>query len=154
MTPIILIIALLAIVFFIYRSISQQAAMKLNALEKQRINLIQRYEFMREQRKTLKAEVSEKERQLTTLRNNESGLRTISASDLDIDEVDDNEKLSRYLIQEGKISLEQNEKVLRKMETLQMDYLGVCLTLGLIDIKTAQRAIKINKIKTKSQSLQ
>lgn len=153
MTPIILLIGVLAVVFFIYHSISQKAAMQLNALEKQRATLVQRYEFMVDQRKALKEEVKDKERELTTLRNNESGLKTISARDLELDEVDENDKVSRYLIQKGKLTLEQNERVLKKMETLQMDYLGVCLTLGLIDMKTAQKAIKINKIKTQSESL-
>ena len=101
---------------------------------------------MMDQTKMLKKECEEKERQLTTLRNNQEGIKTISLEDLDIEDIDENEKVSRYLIQEGKITMEQNEKVLQKMNILQMDYLGVCMTLGFINLDTAKKAIKINKI--------
>lgn len=139
--------------FFVYRSISQKGSSELNALENKRVALYQRYEFMVNQRKSLRTEVKDKERQVATLRNSQHGIKTISASDLDIEETDENEKVSRYLLQEGKITLEQNEKVLKKMGILQMDYLGVCLTLGFIDIEVAKKAIKINKIRTKSEGL-
>lgn len=149
----ILLSVLLLGTFFAYKAISQKCTLELHALEKKKVQLTQKYEFMIEQRKQLKNELKDKERQLATLRNNESGIKTISSKDLDIIEVDENEKVSRYLIQEGRITLEQNEKVLQKMGTMQMDYLGVCLTLGYIDIETAKKTIKINKITTKSDGL-
>lgn len=139
--------------FLAYKAISQKCSLELHALEKQKIQLNQKYEFMVGQKRQLRDEVKDKERQLMTLRNNESGIKTISANDLDMIEVDENEKVSRYLIQEGRITLEQNETVLKKMGTMQMDYLGVCLTLGYIDIETAKKTIKINKITTKSDGL-
>ncbi len=144
--PIIILIVIVGVFLFIYQMISQNKIFKLNALASQKKTAKSKYEFMMDQTKMLKKECEEKERQLTTLRNNQEGIKTISLEDLDIEDIDENEKVSRYLIQEGKITMEQNEKVLQKMNILQMDYLGVCMTLGFINLDTAKKAIKINKI--------
>ena len=144
--PIIILIVIVGVFLFIYQMISQNKIFKLNALAAQKKTAKSKYEFMMDQTKVLKKECEEKERQLTTLRNNQEGIKTISLEDLDIEDIDENEKVSRYLIQEGKITMEQNEKVLQKMNILQMDYLGVCMTLGFINLDTAKKAIKINKI--------
>lgn len=139
--------------FLILNKISTNRVAKINALETKYRSLMAKYEFMIGQRKDLRKEVEDKERQVATLRNSENGIKTISAHDLDIVDIDDNEKVSRYLIQEGRISLEQNEKVLQKMDILQMDYIGTCLALGFIDLETAKKAIKINKVTSKSPGL-
>ncbi|QJB58000.1 hypothetical protein [Pseudodesulfovibrio sp. zrk46] len=137
--------------FLAVNRISTQRNVELNRLENKKRSQYERYQFMLQQRSLLRKEVDDKERKLTTLRNNEQGgIRTVSTSDLNIDEIDDNEKVSRYLIQQGKITMEQNEKVLQKMGVMQMDYLGTCLALGFIDLKTAKQAIKVNKIASKS----
>ncbi len=145
-TPLIILAAGLFIFFYFYRGITQKKVSEKFSLENKKQSAQNKYEFMVGHRRSLKEELADKERQLQTLRNSQEGIKTISASDLDISDVSDDEKVSRYLIQEGKISLEQNEKVLNKMDTLQMDFLGTCLTLGFIDAKTAQKAIKINKV--------
>ena len=139
--------------FFILNKISTDRVTEIRSLESKKNSMMSKYEFMIKQRRELRKEIEDKERQLATLRNSEFGIKTISASDLDIVEVDDNEKVSRYLLQDGKITLEQNERVLQKMDVLQMDYLGTCLTLGFINLDTAKKAIKINKITTKSENL-
>ncbi len=139
--------------FYLYRIITKKRVFEDASLESQRNSAKNKYQFMLNHRRDLKDELADKERALATLRNSQEGIKTISAKDLDIDEVDENDKVSRYLIQEGKITLEQNEKVLKKMQILQMDYIGVCLTLGFIDLKTAKKAIKINKIVTNSPGL-
>jgi len=137
----------------ILRSISHDKAIKISELISKKAALKNRFESLRLQKRELKRSIDDKERQLATLRNRQEGIRTVSSKDLDIEDVDQNEKVSRYLIQEGKISLEQNEKVLQKMEIMQMDYLGSCIALGFIDIETAKKAIKINKVATKSDGL-
>jgi len=139
--------------FLIINKISTDRAAKIRALENKKRSMNERFQFMVSQRAELRKEIVEKERMAVTLRNNQEGIKTISATDLDVDESDDNEKVSRYLIQEGKITLEQNEKILQKMGIMQMDYLGSCLALGFIDLDTAKKAIKINKITTKSAGL-
>lgn len=144
--PIIIIAALIFVFLFIFRAISQNKLSILTALEAQRKSAKSKYDFMLSQKRELTREIKDKERQLATLRNNQQGIKTISVADLDVKEIDENEKVSMYLIQEGKITMEQNEKVLQKMGILQMDYLGVCMTLGYIDLDTAKKAIKVNKV--------
>jgi sortase (surface protein transpeptidase) len=148
--PLLILIVAIFIFLLIYRAISQNKISKENELETQKKTAKSNYEFMRNQKKELTEELQEKERQLTTLYNNQEGIKTISIKDLDVEEVDEKEKVGRYLLQGGKITLEQNEKVLQKMELLQMDYLGVCMTLGFIDLETAKKAIKVNKIHTRT----
>lgn len=142
--------AFLVLYFLVHRSISLRKSRALTQLEAERTEAETRYRVMRDQRKILKEELAEKEKALSTLRANQDGIKTISASDLDTSTVDDNEKISRYLIQQGTIGLEQNEKVLAMMETMQMDYIGVCLTLGFLDLDTAQKTLKITKTSSKA----
>ncbi|WP_281762424.1 hypothetical protein [Pseudodesulfovibrio nedwellii] len=101
-------------------------------------------------RKELKAELEEKIQRLTRLRNNQEGVKIISSDDLNIEDVDDTEKISRYLLQNSKITLEQNERALKKMEILKMDFLAVCLALGFVDMETSKQALKANNIQLKS----
>lgn len=147
-------IAFLAVcLFLIVNKISSNRAARIRELEQKKKSAYDRFNYMIKQRNELRKEIEDKERQAATLRNSQEGIRTISMSDLENDEIDENEKVSRYLIQEGKITLEQNEKVLQKMGIMQMDYIGACLALGFINLETAKKAIKINKIVSKSQGL-
>lgn len=134
-----------------FRGITMAKVASLQSLESERQKLTSKYEFLREQKKELKAALAEKEHQLATLKNSQEGIKTLSAKELNIDSSAESpdEKISRYLLQKAKITLEQNEKVQKKMKTLQMDFLGACLTLGYIDIKTAQAAAKANKLQHK-----
>lgn len=147
----VVIISIAAIgLFFVINKISTNRAMKIQSLERQRNTLIDKYDFMIKRRKELRKLVEQKEQEVQTLRNSSAGLKTLSSKDLDIVEVDENQKVSNYLIQEGKISVEQNEKILNKMDVMKIDYLGACLAMGFIDMDTAKRAIKINKLTSKS----
>lgn len=140
--------------FLITSKISASRVEKIRALEKTKRSLHSKFEFLLNQKREMNREIEDKERQATTLRNSQhGGIKPVSASDLDIEDIDDNQKVSRYLIQEGKITLEQNETVLQKMGLMQMDYIGACLALGFIDINTAKKAIKLNKISSKSAEL-
>ena len=145
-----LLILLLAAIglFFLFRSISMTRTYRLKALEEQRQEVNNKYEYLREQKKDLAKLLAEKEQQLTTLRNNQDGIKTVSSKELNLAEAKDNpdDKISRYLIKTGAITMEQNEKVLAKMKTLNMDFLGACLTLGYVDIDTAKKALKANHI--------
>lgn len=136
---------------FFFRAISMAKVSRLQSLESQRQKITSKYEFLREQKRELESELTRKEQQLTTLKNSQEGIKTFSAKELNIDSSVDSpdEKISRYLLQKGTISLEQSEKVQQKMATLHMDFLGTCLTLGFIDLKTAKAALKANKLQGK-----
>ncbi|MGL1862079.1 MAG: hypothetical protein OCC46_06110 [Pseudodesulfovibrio sp.] len=104
---------------------------------------------MADQKRELNQEIQDKENELSRLRNGQEGIQTYTTKEMEIGEVDESELVSRYLLKEGKISLEQNENALDKMETMKLDFLGTCLTLGYIDINTAKKAAKVNKLAVK-----
>lgn len=118
---------------------------ELVALESRNRAVRAKYEAVLARKRDLARELEDKEHAIASLRNNGEGIKAISANDLDMDGSDETERVSRYLLSHGKLSLEQSQKAQDKMATLQMDYLAVCLTLGFIDLKTAKAASKIAK---------
>ncbi|MEF2230406.1 MAG: hypothetical protein V3571_05720 [Pseudodesulfovibrio sp.] len=147
---ILLLIILLAAfgLIFLFRSISMNRTYRVNALEEQRQKVKSKYEYLRGQKQDLAKTLEEREHQLTTLRNNQDGIKTLSSKELNLAESKNSpdDKVSRYLVKTGAITMEQNEKVLVKMKTLNMDFLGTCLTLGYVNLETAKKALKANKI--------
>lgn len=150
--PIILLAIGFCVLLFFFRIISQNKDISMNALDAEQYKIQSKYTFLINRQKELKAELLEKQRTLTTLRNSQQGIKTFSAEDLDMDDQDESEKISRYLLQQGEISLEQNERALKQMELLKMDYLGVCIAMGFIDIETGKKALKANKLTSKTLS--
>nr|WP_287410428.1 hypothetical protein [Pseudodesulfovibrio sp.] len=148
--PLIILCLTVLIFIFLLRMISQYKISNLNFLSNEQQKIQSKYDFMVKNRKELKAELEEKIQRLTRLRNNQEGVRIISSDDLNIEDVDDTEKISRYLLQNSKITLEQNERALKKMEILKMDFLAVCLALGFVDMETSKQALKANNIQLKS----
>ncbi|ADU62321.1 MAG: hypothetical protein KUA35_02225 [Pseudodesulfovibrio sp.] len=118
---------------------------ELGALETRNRAVRAKYEAVLARKRDLTRELEDKEHALASLRNNGEGIKAISTHDLDMDGSDETERVSRYLLSQGKVSLEQSQKAQDKMGTLQMDYLAVCLTLGFIDLSTAKAASKIAK---------
>lgn len=135
---------------FFFRMSSHNRENNLNSLNRDRQEIEAKYEFMRNQRRELKQELTQKQDELTKLRTNPEGIKTFTADELGLDDTDESEKISRYLLSQGKMSLEQHQKVLQKMETLKLDYIGVCMALGFIDLETAQKALKTNKIRPRA----
>jgi hypothetical protein len=153
MTMSLILLAMGATLFgIIRRTISSARDTQLDLLDARKRAAQALYDEALSHKRELAREAADKERTLATLRNSGNGIRTISSRDLKIEEEDDSEKVSRYLISQGKISLEQNQKTLDKMNILQMDYLAVCLTLGFIDLETAEEAAKVSKLKQPSTS--
>lgn len=148
--PLIILCLTVLIFIFLLRMISQYKISNLNFLSNEQQKIQSKYDFMVKHRKELKTELEEKIQRLTRLRNNQEGVRIISSDDLNIEDVDDTEKISRYLLQNSKITLEQNERALKKMEILKMDFLAVCLALGFVDMETSKQALKANNIQLKS----
>jgi hypothetical protein len=148
-----ILIVIALVLFFVLNTISSKRLSEINALESEKRTQESKFEFMINQRSELRKEIDDKERELANLKHGQEGIKTYSSYDLNISNESDNDKVSRYLIQEGKITLEQNEKVLKKMELLKMDFLGAALTLGYIDLKTAQQTMKVNKVTTKAVSM-
>nr|WP_321257487.1 hypothetical protein [uncultured Pseudodesulfovibrio sp.] len=148
--PLILLGLIVLIFTLLLRTISQYKISNLNTLSNEQQKIQSKYDFMVKHRKELKAQLEKKTQRLTRLRNNQEGVRIISSDDLNFEDIDDTEKISRYLLQNGKISLEQNERALKKMEILKMDFLAVCLALGFVDMETGKQALKANNIQLKS----
>ncbi|NDV20034.1 hypothetical protein GO013_11435 [Pseudodesulfovibrio sp. JC047] len=142
----------LTIGFFVFslRAINLHKESVITDLARQQQEIRFKYESVVKQKKALHTEHEKKARQLSRLKNSQDGVSVISCEDLNLEEIDDDQKASQYLLGQGKITLEQNERAFQKMGVLKMDYLGVCLALGFIDMETSQRALKINKARNSS----
>ncbi|MCJ2164082.1 MULTISPECIES: hypothetical protein [unclassified Pseudodesulfovibrio] len=148
MTTIGFILGFILLLFLvIFRLISQHRVTTINRLTSQQQEVQARYDFMVSQKRELKREAVDKEQKLATLKNKSQGIKTISAEDLDFEEEDATVKVSRYLVSQGMITMEQNEQALKKMEVMKMDFLSICLTLGFIDLETSKLALKANNPK-------
>lgn len=136
----------LAVFFVIFRMISKHRYATMNELFNRQHELETRHQSLRDRKRTLERELADKEQALTALKSNRCEIRSISVADLEADETDENEKIGRYLLNQGKITREQHERALKKMEILKMDYIGVCMALGFIDLETGRQAEKAGKL--------
>ncbi|WP_285906871.1 hypothetical protein [Pseudodesulfovibrio pelocollis] len=118
---------------------------ELASLENRLGTVRDRFESILARKRDLARELDDKERELATRRSNGEGIQTLPMFDLGTETIDENERVSRYLVSKGKITLEQSQKAFDKMGTLQMDYLAVCLTLGFIDLDTAKAVARAGK---------
>lgn len=135
----------LLLFIFLFRTISQRKEMEINSLHHKQLEVQEKYDFLASQKKALTAELAQKEEQLATLKNNTQGLKPLFSDGVEFQGMDETERISRYLLSSGKITLEQNERALNKMEILKLDFLGVCVALGFIDLETSKQALKANK---------
>jgi len=144
--PIILLLIVAVAAAFFFRMISMNKSVAMTALDSQRHKVKTKYEFVTGRRRELEGKLAKKEKELATLKNNQEGIKILSAHDMDISDENNDDKISRYLMTSGKITMEQNETALQKMGVLKMDFLGTCMALGFIDLKTSKEALKANKV--------
>lgn len=149
LASIVIVILIIIIFVILFRSISNNKSSNIHSLSRELEKIQTKYDYLRARRQELRRELQEKERTLLNKRNNQEKIPTISVEDLDHDETDESEKISRYLISQGKLTMEQHEKARQKMGILKMDYLGVCMALGYIDLETSKQVMKANQIKSK-----
>jgi hypothetical protein len=138
----------LAIFFVVFRMISKYRYATMNELHNRQNELETRHQSLRDQKRDLERDQANKEQALAALRSDQGDIRGISVADLEAAEADENEKIGRYLLNQGKISREQHDRALKKMEVLKMDYIGVCMALGFIDLETGRQAEKAGKLST------
>jgi hypothetical protein len=138
----------LAIFFVAFRMISKYRFATMNELKNRQNELEMRHQSLRDQKRDLERDVINKEQVLASLRSKQGDIRGITVADLEAAEADENEKIGRYLLNQGKITREQHERTLKKMEILKMDYIGVCMALGFIDLETGMQAEKAGKLST------
>lgn len=139
----------LAAFFIIFRMISKYRYATMNELNNQQYEITSRHESMRTQKRDLQREIATKEQALATLKSNVGAVRSISVADLEVASgSNENEKIGQYLMNQGKLTREQHERAIKKMEVLKMDYIGVCMALGFIDLETGTQAKKAGKVST------
>jgi len=136
----------LAIFFVAFRMISKYRYATMNELNNRQNELETRHQSLRDQKRGLERDLVNKGQALANLRNNQGDIRGITVADLEAAEADENEKIGRYLLNQGKITQEQHDRALKKMEILKMDYIGVCMALGFIDLETVRQAEKASKL--------
>jgi len=138
----------LAIFFVTFRMVSKYRYATMQELNNRQTELESRHQSLRDQKRVLERELTNKEQALATLRSNQGDIQGITVADLEAVEAGENEKLGRYLQNQGKITKEQHERAVKKMEVLKMDYIGVCMALGFIDLETGRQAEKAGKLST------
>ncbi|WP_338667108.1 hypothetical protein [Pseudodesulfovibrio methanolicus] len=140
----------LAIFFIAFRMISKYRYATMNELNNRQNELETRHQSLRDQKRDLERDLVNKEQALASLRSSQGDIRGITVADLEAAEADENEKIGRYLLNQGKITREQHDRALKKMEILKMDYIGVCMALGFIDLETGRQAEKAGKLSSPS----
>ncbi|OIQ51791.1 hypothetical protein BerOc1_00249 [Pseudodesulfovibrio hydrargyri] len=140
----------LALFFIAFRMISKYRYATMSELKNRQNELETRHQSLRDQKRDLERDLVSKEQTLATLRSSQGDIRGITVADLEAVESDENEKVGRYLLNKGKITREQHERALKKMDILKMDYIGVCMALGFIDLETGNQAKKAGKLSTPS----
>jgi hypothetical protein len=138
----------LAFFFIAFRMISKYRYATMNELNNRQNELETRHQSLRDQKRDLERDLINKEQALAALRSSQGDIRGITVADLEAAEADENEKIGRYLLNQGKITREQHDRALKKMEILKMDYIGVCMALGFIDLETGRQAEKAGKLST------
>jgi hypothetical protein len=140
----------LAMFFIAFRMISKYRYATMSELNNRQNELETRHQSLRNQKRDLERDLAGKEQALASLRSSQGDIRGITVADLEAAEADENEKIGRYLLNQGKITREQHDRALKKMEILKMDYIGVCMALGFIDLETGRQAEKAGKLSTPS----
>lgn len=146
--PIILLCVGVAAAVFFFRRFSMDKIATISELTKQRQSVEAKYNFLLRRKMDLAAELAKKEKRLTTLLNNQQGMRIKTAAEMDISEESEDERVSNLLLSIGKISLEDNEKIKKKKTLLKMDFLTTALALGFIDGELSKK-IKKDQIRPK-----
>ena len=142
MTFLILVFGISLLIFiFLYRQVTLYRVRVCNDLNNEQTKIQARFKATVERKRELVQELADKEIRLATLRNYGGRAPSVATGKLDLDEPDITERISRHLLSNGIITLEQNERALQKMEVLRMDFLGVCAALGFIDLKTSQETL-------------
>lgn len=146
--PLIILGVLVVVTLFSFRSISLNKINTLSDLTRDKQAVKTQYDFLVRRKADLEAELAEKEKLLTALVSSQQGPRIKTASEMRIDEDSEDERVSNLLLAMGKISLEENEKIKKKMDVLKMDFLTTSLALGFIDSELSQK-IKKDQIRPK-----
>ena len=127
---------------FFFRLTTQNKVAAMNSLAKRRKKLQEKYDYMLGKKWELKAELSQQTKELETLINNQDGIKIRTAAGISISEDEEEKKISTYLLASGKLSLESDHKIRRKMPILKMSYLSTGVTLGFIDLETSEKLKK------------
>ncbi|MBG0790075.1 MAG: hypothetical protein H0S80_06205 [Desulfovibrionaceae bacterium] len=146
--PLIILGVLVVVTLFSFRSISLNKINTLSDLTRDKQAVKTQYDYLVRRKADLEAELAEKEKLLTALVSSQQGPRIKTASEMRIDEDSEDERVSNLLLSMGKISLEENEKIKKKMDVLKMDFLTTSLALGFIDSELSQK-IKKDQIRPK-----
>jgi len=130
----------IAILVLVIRTMRAKLDAHLKRLTKEQNAIEEKYLFTKRRNKELKAEIAALQNALTLISHNIHS--TASSLEKDAAAEDDTLLISRHMLTKGLLTVEQNENALKKMETLNMDFLGTCLALGYIDLDKARGVVK------------
>ncbi|GAB7023474.1 hypothetical protein [Salidesulfovibrio brasiliensis] len=147
--PLLIFGASLLLTVWAYRAIVNGMRTRLRELAVEEREIEERYLHLSRRKKQLDKELKELETQAILTQ------KDISAANyaMEMEEIgqdrksqgisdEDTKRASEYMISKGLITIDQNERAMNKMEAMNMDFLGVCITLGYIDLETAKNVVK------------
>ncbi|WP_147821215.1 hypothetical protein [Salidesulfovibrio onnuriiensis] len=142
-----IIIISVAVLFLLIKSMRAAMRSKLKQLLAEESDIEEKLLYAQRRNKELKKEIKTLEQQITMA---EHDMRPVDLPPIETDKPptrkEEAERLSQYMLSHGMLTVEQAEKALKKMSSLRMDYLGVCLTLGFIDLNKAKAIVKTQSI--------
>lgn len=145
--PLILFGLSLVLTVWAYRAMLSGMRKRLRNLAVEERDVEERYLHLSRRKKQLSKELKDLENR-AILTQTDISSASHATEDIDYGEADsklndqDMRRASEYMISKGVITIDQNEKAMSKMEAMNMDYLGVCITLGYIDIEVAKNVVK------------
>ncbi len=138
-----LIIISIVVMFLLIKSMRAAMRTKLKQLLQEEQKIEEKLLFAQRRNKELKKEIKDLELQITLA---EHEMRPVDMPPIEKERPpshkEEAERVSQYMLSHGLLTVEQNEKAMQKMSTLRMDFLGVCLTLGYIDLNKAKGIVK------------
>ncbi|WP_018124580.1 hypothetical protein [Desulfovibrio oxyclinae] len=138
----------LLLTVWIYRSMMNSMRNRIRALVSEEREAEERYLHLSRRKKTLQRELKDLKNRAVLARKDIS-LAEHQAEDREPikdtpqDRNDpDLQRAAEYMINKGLITIDQSERAINKMEAMNMDYLGVCITLGYVEMEAAKGVVK------------
>lgn len=136
-----LIIFGLSLMAFIYvrSAITKEHQAQRRELKRRHAELCAQYESLSAEKAGLMVESANLTKQISKLKNSHASdsFSPPVSSRKSPKKNSEGNNVASYLLTNGLISLEQHQKALTTMQTLKLDLLSTCLTLGFIDEQTA-----------------
>lgn len=135
-------VVLMLILLALVQSMRSNMRAELRRLVEEEKAIEEKYLFSKRKNSELKKEIKALEVSLTLHEHNIQSVDIPFEKNPNATESDETMRVSQYMLTHGMLTVEQNENALNKVKNMRMDFIGICLTLGYIDLNKAKGIIK------------